>query len=112
MGSGRGKVSWAQEPGKGWDREGAEQEGVGLGRRKFPGADRKPCVTFGLCSHPVIPDSRPFLASLGVGAGGDWGLQLGPNQRWLQVGQAGGEGTIGLKLGSGMPPGQHMTLEK
>lgn len=41
-----------------------------MGRRKFPGADRKPCVTFGLCSHPVIPDSRPFLDSRGVGVAG------------------------------------------
>lgn len=51
-------------------REVAEQAGVWLEGRKFPRAGRKPCVTFGFYSLPVILDSRPFLASGRVGAAG------------------------------------------
>lgn len=58
--------------------------------RKFPRADRKPCVTFGFYNHPVILDSRPFLACGRVGAVG-LGAAPGTNRLWLQpVDQAGG----------------------
>lgn len=108
MESSTGKVAWVQKPGKGWDREGAGQAGVGLGRRKFPGVDRKPYVTFGLCSHPVIPDSSWLTMGvgtvvLGAAAGAQpvmapgWPGKLGPQ--------------FGVKLGSGMPPGCHVTPE-
>lgn len=42
-------------------------------------------MTFGLYSHPVIPGSS--WPAMGVGQW-YWGLQLGPNHPWLQVGQA------------------------
>lgn len=107
-----GKAIWTQKPRKGWDGDGAEQAGVGLGRRKFPAAGRKPCVTFGLCSYPEILDSRPFLASLGVGAAA--GAQPAVAQGWSdRRGTAvGGEHRFCLKLGSSMLPGQHVTPEK
>lgn len=58
-----------------------KEAGVGWGRKKSQRWAGNPCLTSGLCSYPLIPDSGPSSAT--TGRKESWGLQVMPNQLFL-----------------------------